>query len=75
MLTKKAYEMVACAVRRADAVSPEERSFKRELVRRLCNEFHADNPRFDMEKFVVACYGPSPREYDDVVRLCAEIGA
>lgn len=74
-LTKKTYEVVSRALRDVHCPGSAELATKRAIVRSLCLEFATNNPRFVIEQFVVACYGPSDVEYEEAAGLCTELGA
>ena len=56
-MTRKDYETVAACLERALNApdSPRHEAQVRDIAQRLALEFELDNPRFDGERFFVAC--------------------
>ena len=58
-MTRKDYIAIAGAIRKsAERVAEHEMEYPLcEVVNRICEVLHNDNPRFDAAKFRKACYG------------------
>ena len=53
-MTRKDYELIAAAIRRV-GTQPEHYESADYIICELIDAFKADNPRFDMARFVKAC--------------------
>ena len=56
-MSKKDYKAIAKVIKR---YNPNEMGYAHslinEMIHDLCDYFQQDNPRFDKDKFIVACY-------------------
>lgn len=59
MLSAKYYNLIADVISKIEAKPVEQRLVigKYDIIRAMADEFRRDNPRFDADRFVAACYG------------------
>ena len=56
MMTAKHFRTIAAAIREQRSVTPDtDRETLAQTAKRLAEAFRADNPRFDRERFLIAC--------------------
>lgn len=56
MMTAKHFRTIAATIREQRSVTPDnDRETLVQTAKRLADAFRADNPRFDRERFLVAC--------------------